>query len=90
MIYIKKDAPAAIKDTSYREFSGVKELPKDEAVRQEPYDTVTVTGYFGNQPEVNEAIGKAAQQKKSIFFLYCSPSRYQLQRCHSVSYRFYL
>ncbi|WOA51577.1 DUF1471 family protein YdgH [Dickeya solani] len=63
-----KDAPAATKDTNYREFSGVKELPKDDAVRLEPYDTVTVTGYFGNQPEVNEAIGKAAKQKNAYSF----------------------
>ncbi|ACT06923.1 protein of unknown function DUF1471 [Dickeya chrysanthemi Ech1591] len=64
----KKDAPAAVKDTSHREFSGVKELPKDEAVRLEPYDTVTITGFFANQPEVNEAIGKAAKQKNAYSF----------------------
>ncbi|MGM3172588.1 DUF1471 family protein YdgH [Dickeya lacustris] len=64
----KKDAPEAVKDASYRTFSGVKELPKDEAVRLEPYDTVTVTGSFGNQPEVNEAIGKAAKAKAADAF----------------------
>ncbi|WP_038904322.1 DUF1471 family protein YdgH [Dickeya zeae] len=64
----KKDAPAAVKDTSHREFSGVQELPKDEAVRLEPYDTVTVNGAFSNQPEVSEAIGSAAKKKGAYSF----------------------
>ncbi|NKI74012.1 DUF1471 domain-containing protein [Dickeya sp. CFBP 2040] len=64
----KKDAPAATKETQYRQFSGVRELPKDDAVRLEPFDTVTVNGAFNNQPEVNEAIGNAARKKGAYAF----------------------
>ncbi len=44
-------------------FNGVIELPKDQAVLIEPYDTVTVQGFFRSQPEVNDAITKAAKAK---------------------------
>ncbi|ACS85653.1 DUF1471 family protein YdgH [Musicola paradisiaca] len=64
----KKDAPAATKDTTYREFSGVKELSKDEAVRLEPYDLVTVTGAFGTQLEIKEEIGQEARRKGAYSF----------------------
>lgn len=63
-----KDAPPAAQTTTYREFSGVRELPKSEAAQLEPFDTVTVNGYFASQPDVNDAIGKAAQRKDAYAF----------------------
>jgi hypothetical protein len=43
--------------------NGVVELPKDQAIELEPYDTVTVQGFYRSQPEVNDAITKAAKEK---------------------------
>lgn len=63
-----KDAPKASNEVKYRTFHGVKELPKDTAYALEPYDTVTVSGSFPNQPEINEAIGKAAKEKNADAF----------------------
>jgi hypothetical protein len=62
------DAPASEKTTTYRTFSGVKELPKAEAYRLEPFDTVSVSGLYHSQPDVNEAIGKAAKEKGAASF----------------------
>ncbi|MEQ4531960.1 MAG: DUF1471 family protein YdgH [Mixta sp.] len=62
------DAPASEKTTTYRTFSGVKELPKAEAYRLEPFDTVSVSGFYHSQPDVNEAIGKAAKEKGAASF----------------------
>jgi hypothetical protein len=45
------------------------ELPKDQAVELEPYDTVTVQGFYRSQPEVNDAITKAAKEKGPTFFI---------------------
>lgn len=44
------------------------ELPKDQAVLIEPYDTVTVQGFYRSQPEVNDAITKAAREKGAYSF----------------------
>ncbi len=57
------DAPAASVDYQYRVFNGVKELPKDEANTLEPFDTVSANGFFRSQPDVNDAISKAAKEK---------------------------
>ena len=54
----KANAPKADETTKYRMFNGVKELPKAEAYRLEPFDTVSVNGFFSSQPDVNEAIAK--------------------------------
>ncbi|URQ59239.1 DUF1471 family protein YdgH [Pantoea alhagi] len=62
------DAPAADKTPGYRYFSGVKELPKAEAYTLEPFDTVSASGFYHSQPEVNEAIGKAAKEKGAASF----------------------
>ena len=48
--------------------NGVVELPKDQAIELEPYDTVTVQGFYRSQPEVNDAITKAAKQKGAYSF----------------------
>ncbi|MDI4745837.1 thiamine pyrophosphate-dependent enzyme, partial [Salmonella enterica subsp. enterica serovar Kentucky] len=42
----KADAP------KNRVINGIVELPKDQAVQLEPYDTVTVQGFYRSQPEV--------------------------------------
>ncbi|BBQ83715.1 MULTISPECIES: DUF1471 family protein YdgH [Enterobacteriaceae] len=63
----KQDAPKA--DTpKNRIINGVMELPKDQAVELEPYDTVTVQGFYRSQPEVNDAITKAAKAKGADSF----------------------
>lgn len=64
----KSDAPAAKDETQYRVINGVKELPKSEAYRLEPFDTVSVSGFFSSQPEVNDAITKAAKNKGAASF----------------------
>ena len=51
-----------------RVINGVVELPKDQAVLLEPYDTVTVQGFYRSQPEVNDAITKAAREKGAYSF----------------------
>ncbi|VTP86791.1 Protein of uncharacterised function (DUF1471) [Proteus vulgaris] len=40
-----KDAPKA-EEESYRVFHGVTELPKPEAILLQPFDTVSIRGYF--------------------------------------------
>lgn len=63
----KSDAPKAA-PLKNRIFNGVTELPKDEAVMLEPFDTVTVKGFYRSQPEVNDAISKAAKEKNAASF----------------------
>ncbi|QKJ87222.1 DUF1471 domain-containing protein [Paramixta manurensis] len=62
------DAPAASQGHHYRTFNGVKELPKAEAYTLQPYDTVSVNGFFRSQPDVNDAISKAAKEKGAASF----------------------
>lgn len=64
----KADAPKAHDDTTYRVINGVKELPKAEAYRLEPFDTVSASGFFASQPDVNDAISKAAKEKGAAAF----------------------
>lgn len=63
----KADAPAA-EAKKDRVINGLIELPKDRAFKLEPFDTVTVQGFFRNQPDVNEAIAKAAKAKGAASF----------------------
>ncbi|MEF3101949.1 MULTISPECIES: DUF1471 family protein YdgH [Raoultella] len=58
----KADAP------KNRMINGIMELPKDQAVELEPFDTVTVQGFYRSQPEVNDAITKAAKAKGAASF----------------------
>lgn len=62
-----ENAPKA-EETKNRIINGVMELPKDQAIALEPYDTVTVQGFYRSQPEVNEAITKAASAKGAASF----------------------
>ncbi|MBB1201030.1 DUF1471 domain-containing protein [Enterobacteriaceae bacterium 89] len=58
----KADAP------KNRIINGVMELPKDQAAQLEPFDTVTVQGFYRSQPDVNSAIAKAAKEKGAASF----------------------
>mgnify|MGYP000898451826 CR=1 FL=1 len=62
-----EDAPKADAEQN-RVINGVVELPKDQAFALEPYDTVTVKGFFRSQPEVNDAITKKAKAKDAHAF----------------------
>ncbi|QCT21168.1 DUF1471 domain-containing protein [Jejubacter calystegiae] len=62
-----KDAPAAEKPHN-RVINGVMELPKDQAYRLEPFDTVTIQGFYRSQPDVNYAIAKQAKEKGAASF----------------------
>lgn len=63
-----KDAPKVSDQTAMREFDGVKELPQYDAYHLEPFDTVSVSGYFTSQPDINAAIAKAAKDKGAASF----------------------
>ncbi|MGE0970368.1 DUF1471 family protein YdgH [Klebsiella sp. WOUb02] len=65
--FYKDNAPQADAPKN-RVINGVMELPKDQAVELEPYDTVTVQGFYRSQPEVNDAITKAAKAKGAASF----------------------
>ncbi len=79
----KADAEKA-EETSNRVINGVVELPKDQAVLIEPFDTVTVRGFYRSQPEVNDAITKAAKAKGRLLFLHRSSNRCQPGAATSV------
>lgn len=65
----KADAEKAEETSNRVEINGVVELPKDQAVLIEPFDTVTVRGFYRSQPEVNDAITKAAKRKVPTFYI---------------------
>lgn len=61
------NAPAAEK-AGNRIINGVMELPKEQAYALEPFDTVTVSGFFRSQPDVNDAITRQAREKGAASF----------------------
>ncbi|WP_127959380.1 DUF1471 family protein YdgH [Serratia microhaemolytica] len=63
-----KDSAKNSNESEYRIIEGLKELPKAEALRLEPYDTVTIRGFYRSQPDVNSAIAKAAKKKGADAF----------------------
>ncbi|MCU6671414.1 DUF1471 family protein YdgH [Enterobacteriaceae bacterium H4N4] len=63
----KENAPKADVENN-RVINGVMELPKEQAVMLEPFDTVTIQGFYRSQPEVNQAITKAAKAKDADSF----------------------
>ena len=65
--FYKENAPQADAPKN-RIINGIMELPKDQAVELEPFDTVTVQGFYRSQPEVNDAITKAAKAKGAASF----------------------
>lgn len=62
-----EDAPTAGHPHN-RVINGVMELPKEQAFSLEPFDTVTVSGFFRSQPDVTDAITKQAKQKGAASF----------------------
>ncbi|KFD18904.1 MULTISPECIES: DUF1471 family protein YdgH [Tatumella] len=66
-LYHSNAAPVP-KKTTFRTINGVQQLPKKVAYRLIPYDTVTVSGYFPNQPDVVDAISRAAKEKGAASF----------------------
>ncbi|MFJ2973763.1 DUF1471 family protein YdgH [Kluyvera sp. NPDC087067] len=65
--FYKEDAAKA-EAPKNRVINGVMELPKDQAVALVPFDTVTVQGFYRSQPDVNDAITKAAKAKGAASF----------------------
>lgn len=63
----REDAPKADKPEN-RIIDGVMELPKSQAYALEPFDTVSVQGFFRSQPDANEAIAKEAKKKGAASF----------------------
>lgn len=63
----KADAPAA-PEIKGRIINGLTELSKERANKLQPFDTVTVQGFYRNQPDINEAIAKAAKAKDAASF----------------------
>ncbi|MCI1898736.1 MAG: DUF1471 family protein YdgH [Enterobacter sp.] len=63
-----KDDAAKADAPKNRVINGITELPKDQAIALEPFDTVTVQGFYRSQPEVNDAITKAAKGKGASSF----------------------
>lgn len=63
----KADAPAA-PVVEGRIINGLTELSKERANKLEPFDTVSVQGFYRNQPDINEAIAKAAKAKGAASF----------------------
>lgn len=63
----REDAPKADQPEN-RIIDGVMELPKTQAYVLEPFDTVSVQGFFRSQPDVNEAIAKEAKKKGAASF----------------------
>ena len=63
-----KDAPEVSKEPKYRVINGVTELPKEQAFLLEPYDTVSVSGFYRSQPDINDAITKEAKKKGAASF----------------------
>ncbi|MCT8341784.1 MULTISPECIES: DUF1471 family protein YdgH [Photorhabdus] len=63
-----KDAEEIDNSPKYRIFRGIKELPKAEAITLEPFDTVTINGFYDNEPDLNEAIAKEAKKKGAAAF----------------------
>lgn len=83
----KDDAPKADAPKN-RIINGVMELPKDQAVELMPYDTVTVRGFYRSQPEVNDAITKAAKAKGAYAFFIVRRGRQPWRQ--PAHYRLYL
>ncbi len=61
------DAHIPVKSTD-RIINGVRELTKAEAYKLEPFDTVSISGFYHSQPDVNDAITKQAKEKGAASF----------------------
>ncbi|CAK9885045.1 MAG: Protein YdgH [Candidatus Erwinia impunctatus] len=65
-IYHQDAAPA--EKSRDRIINGLRELSKAEAFKLEPFDTVSINGFYRSQPDVNDAISKAAAMKNAASF----------------------
>ncbi|MCP1436765.1 hypothetical protein J3D56_000201 [Erwinia persicina] len=63
----RDDAQPAPKSQD-RVINGVRELTKSEAYKLEPFDTVSVSGFYHSQPDVNDAITRKAKEKGAASF----------------------
>ncbi|OON41151.1 hypothetical protein BTJ39_04055 [Izhakiella australiensis] len=59
----KANAPERTKNKHFLMHNGVRQYPKDLAYSLEPYDTVSVSGFFRSQPDVEDAITREAARK---------------------------
>ncbi|MGO2346532.1 MAG: YdgH/BhsA/McbA-like domain containing protein, partial [Providencia sp.] len=62
-----KDAPK-FEESNRRIFGGVEEMSKTDAAQYEPFDTVSVSGFYPSQPDLYEAIAKKAKEKDAASF----------------------
>ncbi len=62
------DAPPNPTLTQYRSVNGINILPKNVAFHLEPFDTISIRGYFPNQPQVEYALSRAAKAKNADAF----------------------
>ncbi len=51
-----------------RVFAGMQEFTKEQATQYEPFDTVTVSGFYPAQPDLYEALAKKARKKGAASF----------------------
>ncbi|AWH87282.1 DUF1471 family protein YdgH [Limnobaculum parvum] len=64
----RADAQPVSNEVKYRVYNGVRELPRDEASKLEPFDTVSLRGNYPIQDDINNAIGKLASEKGAYSF----------------------
>lgn len=62
-----KDAPK-IEESKRRVFDGIEEMSKADAKIYQPFDTVTVSGFYPSQPDLYEALAKKAKEKGAASF----------------------
>ncbi len=55
-------------ETQYRMFNGLRELPKEEATKLEPFDTVSIRGIYPVDNDISEEISKLAKEKGAYSF----------------------
>jgi hypothetical protein len=64
----KADAPEAAKSTELPSFQRRQRAAESEAYKLEPFDTVSVSGFYRSQPDINDAITKEAKKKGAASF----------------------
>ncbi|WP_159566310.1 DUF1471 family protein YdgH [Budvicia diplopodorum] len=64
----RADAAPASTETKYRMFNGLRELPRQEASKLEPFDTVSIRGAYTVDSDINNEISKLAKEKGAYSF----------------------
>lgn len=67
-LYKADAADRVVEEEKLRQFKGVYEYPKGKALLLEPYDIIKMRGYYPNQYDINQAVGKAAANKGAYAF----------------------